>query len=167
MRTSPHPPPPSLPPLPPLAAFERVLRVIWVAILTGTLTMGGVAFLVTQTMPPGAGPGILRDALGLLAAVAWTASILLPRTVFSPENLARTSQGDPQRHRNSVQVMSILSFALAEVVSIFGLVLALMSANAEAWVPFGVGAVFALVLLFPRCEPHERAFREAHPTAPR
>lgn len=142
---------------------SQILNMIWLAMLTASIFYGAVAWFVTAGSEPAGGDFfVLQVALGSLSVVLVAGSFLYRRKALGEERLLGLLTGsapavpdtddlDPVERRLAglfphYQTTNIVVMAMREAVGVLGLVLAIVSRDFWAFVPFGIVAVVSIAV---------------------
>jgi Na+/phosphate symporter len=142
-------------PLMPLAARLRVVRILWVSLTLSTVLVAGVFFfLLTQGGIHPKAPPQQETFYGIagVAALVAVLSLVFPKVLYRTaarlvydEAKDRTREALLSALLPVFQTPFIMSMALSESVSIFGLTLGMMGFPPEQCAPFfAVGTALAL-----------------------
>jgi hypothetical protein len=149
-----------------LEAQQRVLTILWLALLGSIGIYTAVAYIVAPAMEPAAEDAtVLVIVLSVVAVFTAIASMVVPRKLLPDETLLRHMRSNERaskpnaklseheqrlaRVRGLYMVPWLVGAVLAEAVALFGFVLTLLTANPALVIPFAIIGGVLLVLRRP------------------
>jgi hypothetical protein len=147
----------------PVPAQWRAMWILYVAMFVAMLVEAGVSVWAGTQPPPSTQPFALAPTivLGMFGAIA-AIEMLVVLPLFWRSKMAQRppSGSDETAHRLSqVRSLLILAWALANSVTIYGVVLAFLYHRLDYFAPFGGAGLLGLIVLAPR----ERLLDAAQP----
>lgn len=128
---------------------QQVLLIIWAALLASHVIY---ALMALKGLAPSSGantlPEMVQPALAALSVANVIVAIIVPRMILAASIKKNPPQTEQQR-LVAVFTPLIVRYALYEMVSIFGLVLAITGSRPEQYAPFFGAGIFLMLLNFP------------------
>jgi hypothetical protein len=141
---------------PAVAQQQRVLTILWAALLASVGLYLGLAYVVTGGMDSATDePAVLVIAMSIAAVTTAIASLILPRKLLSDDMLRQhlrsanpassKAESSGREHRSArarglYMVPWLFGVMLAEAVALFGFVLAFMTGEPALMIPFAIVA---------------------------